>query len=213
MKYKCIIFDCDGVLVDSEELSNRTLIEMAETVGVKITMAYAETHFVGAALKDVLQRIASMAPRKLPDTFEQTFRERSFAAFKADLKPIKGIHALLDKINIPYCVASSGPSEKIKLNLTTTKLISKFENRIFSCYDIGLWKPNPAIFIHAATTMGFKPQDCVVIEDSLPGIQAAKNGGFDVFAFANKKNKNSFEQEGANVFFEMNNLYDLLTND
>lgn len=210
MKYRCIIFDCDGVLVDSEGISIRVLIEMANTIGATIDTDYAHEHFTGNSLMRVLEIIEEQLGFPLPDTFEKEYRERSFQAFKTEMQPIKGVHELLEKITIPYCVASSGPMNKIKLNLTTTGLIDKFENRMFSCYDIGMWKPDPAIFLHAAKSMGFVPGECAVIEDSLPGIRAAKNGGFDVFGFARPKNQKAFELEGAKVFFEMKELGELL---
>ncbi|PRX54186.1 HAD family hydrolase [Flagellimonas meridianipacifica] len=210
MKYKCIIFDCDGILVDSEEISNSILVEMANEIGAKIEMEYALESFAGKSLKSCLEYIEKRIEKPLPNEFEKKFRSRTFSAFKTDLKPIEGIHNLLDQIEIPFCVASSGPVEKIRLNLTTTHLIEKFENRIFSSYEIGSWKPNPRIFEYAAEEMGFKPNQCAVIEDSMVGIKAGLNGGFDVYALVNQKNKDEFKKAGAQVFFGMNELYELL---
>ena len=99
----------------------------------------------------------------------------------------------MQKIKVPFCVASSGPVEKIRLNLTTANLIDKFEGRIFSSYDIGSWKPEPGIFLHAAKTMGYSPEECLVIEDSIAGIKAAVAGGFKVYALGNEKKKESFD--------------------
>ena len=211
MKYKCIIFDCDGVLVDSEGISNSILVEMANSVGAKIELKYALENFAGKSLKSVFEHIEKLIEKKVPDSFEKEYREKTFKAFKTELKPIKGIHNLLNEISVQYCVASSGPIEKIRLNLTTTKLIEKFENKIFSSYEIGSWKPNPEIFEYAAEKMGFKPNECVVIEDSMAGVIAARKGGFDVFGFTNEENKKDFENEGAKVFFEMGELNELLT--
>lgn len=210
LKYKCIIFDCDGVLVDSEGISNSVLIQMVSEIGVEINMEYAFEHFAGKSLKICFEHIQHLINNSLPTTFEKEYRRRTFTAFKNDLKPIEGIHNLLDQISIPFCVASNGPTEKIVLNLTIANLIQKFENRIFSAYEIGSWKPNPEIYEYAAKKMGFKPNECAVIEDSLTGIRAGRKGGFDVFGFANQKNKNEFIDEGAYVFFDMNNLYELL---
>lgn len=210
MKYKCIIFDCDGVLVDSEEISNSVLIEMANEIGANIKMAYAIENFAGKSLKSCFEHIEKVIGKSLPNTFEKEYRKKTFSLFKTDLKPIAGIHKLLDGISIPYCVASSGPVEKIKLNLTTTQLIDKFENRIFSSYEIGSWKPNPEIFEHTARNMGFKPSECAVIEDSIAGVIAGIKGGFDVYGFANKKNEAELKKEGAKVFFEMDKLLELL---
>jgi len=210
LKYKCIIFDCDGILVDSEEISNSVLIQMANEIGAEIKMEYAIENFAGKSLKSSFEHIEKLTKKSLPSTFEQEYRNRTFSAFKTDLKPIKGIHNLLNQLSVPFCVASSGPVDKIKLNLTTTNLMEKFENRIFSSYEIGSWKPNPEIFEYAANKMGFKPDECAIIEDSLAGVRAGRKGGFDVFGFASQKNKTELQKEGAQVFFEMNKLFELL---
>ena len=210
MKFKCIIFDNDGVLIDSEIISNKVMVEMAKSIGVDIDMDFAMKHFSGVSLQRTMDYIEKKAGEKLPDDFEKEFRKQTFKLFKTDLKPVKGVSELLDKISIPCCVASSGPREKVKLGLSVTNLIYKFEDRIFSCYDIGVWKPNPDIFLYAAKEMGFKPDECAVIEDSLAGVKAAKAGGFEVFGFANQRNKKEFKELGATVFFSMEELAGLL---
>lgn len=210
MKYKCIIFDCDGILVDSEAIATQVLIEMAHAVGVSLDMEFAIQEFSGRSLKSSFDYIEEQSAKKLPASFEQEYRNRTFKAFKKDLKPIKGAYELIHRLNIPFCVASSGPKEKIEQNLTTTKLIDKFKGKIFSSYDIKSWKPDPDIFLHAAKEMRFAPNECVVIEDSISGVKAAIRGGFEVYALANEKNKNLLMEEGANVFFEMNSLDKIL---
>ncbi len=147
---------------------------------------------------------------ELPAGFETEFRKRSYKAYSKELKAVKGIHGLLNNLNIPTAVASSGPIEKIRLNLAITRLSEKFGDRIFSCYEIGSWKPDPEIYLHVAREMGFAPGECAVIEDSLAGVQAAISGGFDVFVFANEKNKVSINVPGATVFTEMSDLTRLL---
>jgi len=105
---------------------------------------------------------------------EKRYQQKTYAAFQENLQPIDGIHKTLKEISLPYCVASSGPLEKIKLNLTKVDLLKFFSNdRIFSCYEINKWKPDPAIYLYAANQMGFLPKDCLVIEDSTHGVQAS----------------------------------------
>lgn len=207
-----MIFDCDGVLVDSESISARVLMEMAQSIGVKFDMPNEEVIkiFSGVSLKYTLEFVEKKLGSALPEDFEKEYRKQTFEAFKNDLKPVEGIHNLLDKLTIPFCVASSGPHEKIRLNLTLTNLLDKFEGRIFSSYDINSWKPDPGIFLYAAEKMGFKPGECVVVEDSISGVIAARKGGFNVLGFANHNTSKHLEKEGARVFFSMDYLLELL---
>jgi HAD superfamily hydrolase (TIGR01509 family) len=210
MKYNCIIFDCDGVLVDSESISAKVFQEMIAELGHSIDFGTVLEQITGTSMKENLKFFRDFSGTELPPDFETDFRKRSYEAFKTELKPIDGIYDLLKKIKVPVGVASSGPVEKIRLNLTTTNLIQFFGGNIFSSYEIGSWKPEPEIYLHAASKMGFKPGECAVIEDSAVGIQAAKAGGFDVFALTHEKNKNAFEELGAKIFFNVNELEHLL---
>jgi HAD superfamily hydrolase (TIGR01509 family) len=182
---------------------------MISESGHSIDFETVLNQITGTSMKENLAFFEKHIEGQLPSNFEIEFRKRSYEAFKTDLKPIKGIHELLKKINVAVGVALSGPVEKIRLNLNTTNLIHFFGDNIFSSYEIQSWKPEPEIYLHAAKKMGFKPGECAVIEDSLPGIQAAKAGGFDVFALTHIKNKNAFEGLGARVYFEMEELYQI----
>ncbi|WP_396143814.1 HAD family hydrolase [Flavobacterium sp.] len=210
MKYKCIIFDCDGVLVDSEAISSSVLTEMANELGIKISHEEALENFTGKSLKYSLDYIEAKYSKSLPDNFEDEFRKKSFHKFSIYLKPINGVHDVLNNLTIPFCVASSGPVEKIINNLTTTKLIHHFEGKIFSSYEIKSWKPEPDIFLYAAKNMGFEINDCLIIEDSITGIQAAKCGGFDVIGFVNDNNKERFKNENIPICYSMSELENLL---
>ncbi len=210
MKYKCILFDCDGILVDSEEISNAVLQTMVTEAGADLDLHNIYDRFAGKSLKEIFRMIETLGGISFPETFEQDYRKRTYEAFKTELKPVKGVHELLEKVTVPYCVASSGPPEKIRLNLTVTGLIQHFEGRIFSSYDIGSWKPDPQIFEHAAQTMGFEPGECAVIEDSLSGIQAGIAGGFDVYGMAKEHNQALFKDAGAVVFHDLESLHPLL---
>lgn len=182
-KYKCIIFDCDGVLVDSEPIGNQVLVQMANELGAKIDLEYAYQYFKGNSMQSCADKIADLIDQPLPSTFISDYRVQSFEAFRKHIKPVDGVLEVVKNLKIDYCVASSGPENKIRLNLELTGLLAYFENNIFSCYRIEKWKPDPAIFLWAAETMGYSPQDCLIIEDSLIGATAAKAGGFSVAGY------------------------------
>lgn len=209
-KYKCIIFDCDGVLVNSEAIGNKVLVDMANDLGAQIDLDYAMKHFKGGFLKKCFDHISKLTGLDIPETFESEYRKRSFQAFKENIKPITGTKEVLQNLEIPFCVASSGPEDKIKLNLKLTGLLSYFENNIFSCYTIKKWKPDPAIFLLAAYTMGFKPNECLIIEDSLSGVRAARRGGFDVFGYTEYDYDNELKDEATKTFSNMNELMKMI---
>jgi HAD superfamily hydrolase (TIGR01509 family) len=210
-KIACVIFDCDGVLVDSEVLGIKILLDMTAAYGVKVDLNDAVKDLSGRRLKEAISMLQTQAETDFPVDLEEMFRERSYQVFQKEVLPVAGIHDLLDALEVPFCVASSGPVEKICLNLTITGLISYFDQRIFSAYEINSWKPDPGIFLHAARQMGFTPDQCVVVEDSLAGIQAAKAGGFKVFGYANQHNAQDLAAAGATVFYHMRELPALLS--
>lgn len=211
-KYKCVIFDCDGVLVDSEPLSNQVLADMTNELGGNIDLEYALTHFKGRSMQMCYDKIAKLVPQPLPDNFKDIYRERSFELFKSSLKPIEGVSQLLAKLNVPFGVASSGTEEKIKHNLALTGLSPYFEKNIFSCYEIQKWKPDPGVFLWAAKSMGYHPDECVVVEDSFLGATAAKAGGFDVFGFVAHDYNNELPAVATHTFEHMDELGDWLVN-
>jgi HAD superfamily hydrolase (TIGR01509 family) len=209
-KYKCIIFDCDGVLIDSETIAIGVLVEMGNDLGAEIEPESAVSKFKGKSFNHCMETISTLLGKPVPDNFEAEYRVKSFKAFKEKIQPIEGIKEVLDNLKLPFCVASSGPENKIRLNLGLTGLLPHFENNIFSCYTIQKWKPEPDVFIWAAKTMGFKPEECLVIEDSLSGVKAAKLGGFDVFGFTAHDFDNELEAEADKTFNAMSKLLQLI---
>jgi len=210
-KPKCIIFDCDGVLVDSEAITFGVLGVLAAEQGLPMTYDELEDNFLGKSLNDVMAFITQRSGRALPDDFEARFRAMTFEKFKTDIRPVEGIKQLLDGLSMPFCVASSGPPHKIRLNLELTGLADYFGENIFSCYDLGKWKPDPAVFLHAAKTMGFAPADCVVVEDSPAGVKGAVASGFRVFGLAHQKNAAMLREAGAEVILGLEELHEIVT--
>ena len=209
-KYKCVIFDCDGVLVDSEPLSNQVMVDIANELGATIDLDYALRNFKGNSFNNCADQIAQLIGKPVPQDIETIYRQRSFKKFKEEIQPIQGVREVLNKLKVPFCVASSGPETKINLNLEVTGLIDYFEEKIFSCYTIGKWKPDPAVFLWAAEAMGFEPKDCVVIEDSIIGVEAALRGGFDVFGFDAHDYQDELPKKATKTFSHMLNLLELL---
>ncbi|MCA0153968.1 HAD family hydrolase [Winogradskyella vincentii] len=209
-KYKCIIFDCDGVLVDSEPLSNQVMVDIANELGANINLDYALRNFKGNSFNNCAEQISNLIGKEVPRDLEDIYRQRSFEKFRNEIKPIEGIKAVLDVLNVPFCVASSGPESKIKLNLELTGLLEYFIDNIFSCYTIGKWKPDPSIFIWAATTMGYSPNECLIIEDSIIGVNAALKGGFDVFGYTAHDYNDELQKKATKTFSKMLILPELL---
>jgi HAD superfamily hydrolase (TIGR01509 family) len=179
-----IIFDSDGVLVDSEKIALSVLARAAADEGISIDLEEAKRLFRGLKFADCVREIERRLGRRVGEDFEAGVRRATALAFEAELQPVEGIHAALAEITLPFCVASNGPMSKIRHALGLTKLLNYFEGRIFSAYDVGSWKPDPDLFLHAAQTFGIAPGRCVVIEDSLSGVTAAHAAGMQVIGFS-----------------------------
>ncbi|MGB5449396.1 MAG: HAD family hydrolase, partial [Woeseiaceae bacterium] len=160
MAFKLVIFDCDGVLVDSEKLGNDVFAEMLAVYGHRISGDESVERFRGiqfAKCVEILQRETGI---ELPESFETDFRQRVSSVFQAQLRPVEGALRLVESLRIPFCVASSGPRKKIEENLRTTKLYPHFTGKIFSGYEYNSWKPDPGLFLSAAKHFGTAPGDC-----------------------------------------------------
>lgn len=179
-----VIFDCDGVLVDSEPIASRVLAQVVSEQCFPLTAQQAIERFTGLSLATVLAKIEVQWGRSLPPDFRDQLRERDYAAFRAELKPIEGTATVLEHLTVARCVASSGVLEKIRLTLGTTGLLHYFEPHLFSAQMVARGKPAPDLFLYAAERMGVAPQDCVVVEDSVAGIQAARAANMVPVGFA-----------------------------
>ncbi|MEH2241845.1 HAD family hydrolase [Nostoc sp.] len=211
MLAELVIFDCDGVLVDSEGLGNRVLVEFVAEFGLAMKLEEAILLFKGCKMADCVAVIEKKLEKKMPQDFVTQLRARTAEAFERQLRPIEGIEAALDKINLPICVASSGPPEKIKLALRVTNLLPRFEGCIFSSYEIGSWKPSPDLFLHAAKNMGVQPASCTVVEDSVLGVRAGVAAGMRVLGYTEQSEATLLEACGARVFYSMYQLPSLLS--
>jgi HAD superfamily hydrolase (TIGR01509 family) len=183
MNFDLILFDCDGVLIDSEILSNRAEVELLKSLGIEFELDDYMARFVGKSTKDVLKSIELLHGICLPDNFRRLAGEKVYQAFKDELQPIAGIFELLDSIDLPKCVGSSSSLSRLELTLTITGLFDRFAPHIFSADQVIRGKPAPDLFLFAAEKMNVKPDRCIVIEDSPHGVRAGVDAGMTVVGF------------------------------
>ncbi len=174
---KCIIFDSDGTLVDSELLNCQALSAELGESGIDIGARELLDSYRGWQLSAELEELQQRHGVALDIAFVDRFRDRALALFTKQLQPIAGVAQALRQLSQPLCVASNGPAEKLRLALVVTALDQYFGDNVFSAYDVGIFKPDPGLFLYAANAMGYAPADCIVVEDSEVGIQAAHAAG------------------------------------
>lgn len=213
MRYDLVIFDNDGVLVDSEPISNRHLAAYLTELGHPTSYEDSIRDYMGSAMHRIHDLVLERTGQRLPEDFDDVFHARVFAAFERELQPVAGVRGVLEKLTadgVPYCVASSGSHERIRVGHRATGLDSWFEEEwIFSSQDVGRGKPAPDLFLYAAERMGVEPGRCVVVEDSPLGVQAANAAGMDVYGFTAMTPAGKLNG-ATQLFSEMGELPDLL---
>jgi HAD superfamily hydrolase (TIGR01509 family) len=213
-RFDLVIFDCDGVLVDSERLSIRIDALFLERLGWPMTEQEVIDRFVGRSDADMLADIAAHLGGPISSDIQREFDRVYRETFEAELKPVDGIVEALDEIaatGMPICVASSGGHAKIRRSLELTGLTRYFDDRIFSSADVVRGKPAPDLFLHAADRMGASPARCAVIEDSAFGVEAAIAAGMLAFAYAGGvTTADRLSRPGVVVFDDMRGLPALL---
>ena len=210
MNTKCILFDCDGTLVDSENITNRVVANMAGELGISMTLREAQIKFGGKTLDAVIYGMKEMSGKDIPADWLPRLVKEVSKAYETDLQPMEGIKKLLDSIDVPICVASNGEPRHVKGSLMLTGLKGYFNENVFTASEVNRPKPAPDLFLHAAQKMGFKPKDCVVIEDSIPGVTAAVNANIKVYGLVKLCSAEELESAGAIPFKTMNELSELL---
>jgi HAD superfamily hydrolase (TIGR01509 family) len=178
-----IIFDCDGVLIDSEVISARMLIAELRGYGVEMDMAFVSRHFLGRSYPVVLKEVRERWGVALPDRFEADYRARLLGAFERELKVMPGAAEVIGALGLPYCLATSSSPERLARSLELTGLAPFFSGVCFTASEVARGKPAPDLFLHAASRMGADPARCLVIEDSLNGLRAGLAAGMEVWRF------------------------------
>lgn len=208
---KLVIFDCDGVLVDSEPIAVRIDLAMLASLGIEMSEAEVVDRFVGRSPEVMEQAIEDHLGHRLPEGLADRFDELYRAALASELTEVPGVGEALEQIPHDICVASSSSHQNIRYKLELTGLYTRFEGRIFSASEVATGKPAPDLFLHAADQMGADPAACVVVEDSRYGVQAARAADMDVFAYANRFTPaEALEGPRTTVFDDMHSLPSLL---
>ena len=216
MPIDLIIFDCDGVLVDSEVISCRAHADVLSRHGYPITSDEVFERFLGRSTRQANLEIETELGRKLPDDYHAELQDELFGNFERDLEAIRGIHDALDRITQRVCVASSGSHQRMRVSLGSTSLYDRLAPNIFSASQVKNGKPAPDLFLFAANEMKVPPKRCVVIEDSVAGIAGARAAGMKVFGFyggshCGAGHAETLRQAGADLTFsDMHQLPELV---
>ncbi len=213
MTCELVIFDCDGVLIDSEPIANQVLADQLATIGISLPLDEVMRKFIGRTRAGCLGLAAELLGRDLPKRFAEDWDAALFAAFDRELKPIEGVADLLRGLALPYCVASNSSPERMRVSLKAAGLLPFFASRMFSAADVAAPKPAPDLFLHAAKALGATPARCAVIEDTPTGVRAGVAAGMTVFGYAGggRSDSAALRKEGARVFGHMKDLTALLS--
>lgn len=210
------IFDCDGVLVDSEPIANESLSHALRAHGLDWSTGETMRRLMGLSLKSCVAVCEAELGRKLPDDFLEKMQEVTYRNFRdAPLRPVAGAKDAvfaLQKAGVATCVASSGALEKMRFTLGLTELWELFDGHIFSAAQVPRGKPFPDLFLYAASGMDAQPSECIVIEDSVPGVQAARSAGMRALAYAGEPyaDRAALAAAGGEVFDDMGDLPELV---
>jgi HAD superfamily hydrolase (TIGR01509 family) len=206
-----MIFDCDGVLVDSEPIANRILAAAINRLGYPISVTETRAAMVGHSMAQVMEKITQLTGRPLPEDWREKLQAETYAAFRGALRAVTGVEKALIQFRdagIKLCVASSGSPDKMQLTLGLTGLRPYFGEYLFSSTMVARGKPHPDLFLHAAAQMGVLPSHAIVIEDSVPGVMGAVAAGMRVLAYAGDAESDAarLQAAGAEIFRDMGQL-------
>jgi HAD superfamily hydrolase (TIGR01509 family) len=205
-----VIFDCDGVLVDSEVISNEVLARVLTAEGLPTTLAHARREYQGLLLTQVVERAQQSLGRALADDWVERFERERAEAFHRDLQPVPGAANTVQRVKdagVRVCVASQGSLEKTRMTLGLTGLRSLFPAKaLFSGQLVPRAKPHPDLFLHAAATMGARPSRCTVIEDTVSGVTAAIAAGMRAIGYAADSDEMALRQAGAEILRDLGDL-------
>ncbi len=201
-RLELVIFDCDGVLVDSERIANTAFAAVLNELGLSLTLEDMFDTFVGHSSSQCLEIVEAMLGAKPPDDLEARYRARIDEALSNDLQAVKGVARVIRGLSVPYCVASSGSHDKMRMTLSATNLLQYFRGRLYSVADVKRGKPYPDIYLYAAERMGADASRCIVIEDTPIGVRGGVAAGMTVFGYAELMKAERLLQAGAHRVFD-----------
>jgi HAD superfamily hydrolase (TIGR01509 family) len=210
--FDLIIFDCDGVLVDSEVVTNRVFVEVLNERGVPATIDDMFSYFVGHSLQQCLDLVWRIYGYRVDALFLDAYKTRRDQALAKEVKAVNGIAEVLQQISQPFCVASNSERQKVESMLRLTQLDTFFGDRIYSAADLGKPKPAPDVYLHVAHQYGVLPAQCVVIEDTPVGAQAAVSAGMTVLGYAALTPEARLIEAGVSSVFKSMKALPLLLN-
>ncbi len=183
-RFDLVIFDCDGVVVDSERIVHAVFGAFIRSLGVHLSDAEMFERFLGLRLAECLRVVEGITGQPVPPGALDRYRADRDRVLREQVQPVEGVREVLEGLTIPYCIASSGDLDKMRVTLGATKLLPLFDGRFYSATEVPRGKPAPDVFLLAAQRMGAAPARCVVIEDSVNGVLAGCAAGMTVFGFA-----------------------------
>ncbi|CAM4042721.1 HAD family hydrolase [Pseudoalteromonas byunsanensis] len=201
-QFELVIFDCDGVLVDSEVLVSKVFKDMLYSLGLDLSLDEIMSSYVGITTQECLKKIEKNYPVKIPANFISVYREYCQEKINSELRNITGIEELIIELNSRkqlFCVASNSSMEKINLSLRKTNLLRYFNNRIYSACDLAKPKPLPDVFLHAASQFSISPSKCIVVEDTHIGVHAGVSANMFTVGYTGTMHKDKLITAGANV--------------
>ena len=211
-RFDLVIFDCDGVLIDSEPIANVVFSRQLATVGIRMSPEEVMRTFVGRSRDNCIAMAGEMHGVRMPADFAQRWDDALHEALAREVKPVEGVPELLRSLTIPYCVASNGEPMHMQLGLTAAGLMPFVEGRLFSAKNVANPKPAPDVYLHAARAMGAEPSRCAVVEDTATGVKAGVAAGMTVFGYVAgpQSDEAAIQSIGARPFHRMSELRGLL---
>lgn len=203
-----VIFDCDGVLVDSETITNQLLVNLLKEYGIEYKLEDFVSRYVGTLLEEVINQISKEHELAFPESFIYDYYQKAYVQLQQNLQEINGVRNLIERLNVPFCVVSNSQETKLRMMLEKVDLLHYFEGKIFSATHVKNPKPAPDLYLKAAHTFNIKNENCFVIEDTPTGIRAGKAAGMTVYGYAGLFSEQALLNAGAdNTFNHMDQLF------